>query len=414
MLNLKRLDREKIFSQLLFICLIFILASQYYLIFDSVHARKIFYTTGYIVMILALLFRRYLQKPLRNKSPTIAVLILALTFIIWALIFRHDGAFLSVYISYETAGKILLMLAILLFICSNFKAASHPLLLDTLLIAGGVLTNLYAIFQHSFLSFSRIEFSFDRATMAAYIITSLDILMLHAVLNRHGWKRYLLFALTISLSFSVIIFSGTRAAILTYPLLCLFLIFTHREVNKSHLIKLMACLFILFMLVLFFFRQALEQRASAFVEDIAAFQSSDSQTSVGARLAMLEAGLRAGSMKLLGQAADSRGAVIADMAKNNTLLLGADEFSGVHMHNELIENFSLRGIIGVITLLAVYASLLWCAWKNRNCALFVITLSLIIYGLSDVIFFSREGVLTYAISILTAITLANNRILSSG
>lgn len=36
------------------------------------------------------------------------------------------------------------------------------------------------------------------------------------------------------------------------------------------------------------------------------------------------------------------------------------------MHNELIENFSLRGVGGVITLIIFYATLLINAWRKCN------------------------------------------------
>lgn len=413
MFNLKQLDKSKTFSQLLFIALIAMLGSQYYLVFDSVHARKVFYIAGYFAIALAIVFRSQFHRPFKNKLLTFSVLFLALSFIVWTIIFMQKSPFHDVYNGYETSGRILLLLGILTFIYSNAKPTSHPFILDLMFIIGGLAANFYAIYQYNQLHLERIELSFDRATMAAYILTVLDILMIHAVLNRHGWKRYALFVLAICLSFSAIVFSGTRAAILSYPVLCLVLAFTHKEVNKIHLMKLMGCFVALFIAIAFIFKHPLEQRANDLFNDISTFQTKSSNTSVGARFAMVDAGFEAGMHAPFGQSAERRGSEIEEMAKVNVILAGAETYLNVHMHNELVDNFSLRGIIGVIALLMLYVSLIWCSWRNRNPALFVITLSLIAFGLSDVILFSREGALTYAIAILTTMTLFNNRSLPS-
>ncbi|RPH31144.1 O-antigen ligase family protein [Buttiauxella warmboldiae] len=389
------------------------LGSQYYLVFDSVHARKIFYAMGYLTIILAIVFHSQFLRPFRNKSLTFSILFLALSFIVWAMFFKQESPFHDVYNGYGTSGRILLMFGILTFIYSNAKPHSKPFLLDLVFIIGGLAANLYAIYQYNQLHLARIELSFDRATMAAYVLTVLDILMLHAVLNHHGWKRYALFVLAICFSFSAIVFSGTRAAIISYPVLCLVLSFTHREVNKTHLIKLIGCFIALCIAIGFIFKQPLQQRINALIYDISVFQAQNSKTSVGARFAMVDAGFQAGLQAPLGQSAERRGSEIQEITKKNVALTGADTFLNVHMHNELIDNFSLRGVVGVIAVLMLYASLIWCSWKNRNPALFVITLSMMIYGLSDVIFFSREGTLTYVISILTAMTFLNIQSLPS-
>lgn len=413
MLNLKKLDNNRAFSQRLFLALLCMLGSEYYLVFDSIHARKVFYIAGYFVIAVAVISHRQFHRPFRNKALICSILFLAFSFIAWTLIFKQKSPFQGIYNGYETSGRILLMFGILTFIYSNTKPASHPFLLDMVFIIGGLAANFYAIYQYIQLPLQRIELSFDRATMAAYILTALDILMLHAVLNRHGWKRYTLFVLIICLSFSAIIFSGTRAAILSYPILCLVLAFTHKEVNKVHLIKLAGFFFALFIAIGFIFKQPLKQRANDLFNDISTYQMNNSKSSVGARFAMMDAGLQAGKDAPFGQSAERRGSEIEKMATADTALTGAELFLDVHMHNELIDNFSLRGIVGVIALLMLYASLIWCSFKNRNSALFAITLSLIAFGMSDVILFSREGVLTYAIAILTAATFLNNRSSSS-
>lgn len=391
---------------LFFLAFITILSAQYFQVFDSVHARKFFYTAGYIAIALALFSFRKIIASRRNGIPTLGILLLTLTFLIWVVVFKQKGPFDGIYNAYDTSGRILLLLALLVFVFSNVKLPRYPLLLDGIFIAGGLLVNLYAAWQYHSLTTDRVELGFDRATIAAYIITIVDIFMVYAVLNRHGWIRYILFAGTIILTFSVMIFTGTRAAILTYPVLCLLLAFTHPKVNKQHLLKMLLCLVGLLIIAGYVLKKPIEQRMNDLTTDLKTFQEkNNSVTSVGARIAMFQVGLDTGLMNLWGESAENRNAGIQAVILKDPALQGASFFIDVHLHNEIIENFSLRGIFGVLALLFMHASLLWCAWKQRNPVLMVITLSLMTYGLSDVIFFSREASIAYAIGILSAIIL---------
>lgn len=400
---MKTIKNKITLDLVLFIAFLMMLASQYLLIFDSARPRKIFYTAGYVAILAMLICYKKIKMPVKNAFPMIASLFLASTILIWVALFKNNGAYWDVYNSYETSGKVILLFAVLIFIFSNFSIKRNPLLLDTIFIVGGVLANVYAIHQYNFHSDQRIELGFDRATMAAYIITVIDILMLHAVLNRHGWVRYLLFVFTIGLTFSAIIFTGTRAAILSYPILCLLLAFTHKNVKKQHLIKMILCLSCLLAIAIYAFQQPLEKRLHALQGDLQKLQSSNnSRTSVGARVAMFQVGVDTGSAAPFGQSAEARSAMIKNLAAKDPSLSGSVVFTNIHLHNEIIENYSLRGFVGAGALILFYLSLLWCSWRNRNPALMVMTLSLIVFGLSDVIFFSREGSIVYVIGLLTA------------
>ncbi|WP_343529632.1 O-antigen ligase family protein [Yokenella regensburgei] len=391
---------------LFFLTFITMLASQYFMFYDAVHSRKFFYTAGYIAIVLALFSARKIIASRQNGIPTLGILILALTFLIWLSVFKQKGSFDDVYNAYDTSGRILLLLALLVFIFSNIKLPRYPLLLDGIFIAGGLLVNLYAAWQYHVSATERVDLGFDRATIAAYIITVIDIFMVYAVLNRHGWVRYILFAATIALTYSVLIFTGTRSALLSYPILCLLLAFTHPKVNKQHLLKMLFCLAGLLIIAGYLLKKPIEQRISSLTHDLYAIQvNNNNLTSVGSRIVMFQVGLDTGMTAPWGESVESRSREIEAAVQHDPALQGALTFIDVHLHNEIIENFSLRGIFGVLALLFMHASLLWCAWKQRNPVLMVITLSLMTYGMSDVIFFSREASIAYAIGILSAIIL---------
>ena len=300
-----------------------------------------------------------------------SVLAFSLTILVWLFIFYNKGEYWEIYNSYETSGKILLLLAILLLIYSNTEIIIPGKIIDSILIIGGISANLFAVYQYNTSINARIELGFDRATMAAYIIT--------------------------------IIFTSTRAAIISFPLLCLIQAFTHPNVNKKHLLNISLSFLCLLAVAIYAFQKPLEKRWDALLQDIHSYENNHSVTSVGARFAMYHTGLQAGLATPLGQSAESRGTTIKKIVQSDQSLSGALPFIDVHLHNEVVDNFSLRGIIGVLALLAMYGSLLWSSWRDRNPTLFVLTLSLMLYGLSDAIFFSREGTIAYAIGILTAL-----------
>ena len=403
MLNQVKIKVAPLKKQAFTIAFTVILLSLCGMIFTPIYARKFFYTAGYVIIALALLDSGKFTSPFKNKALCLAGLAYCLSLLVWFLLYNNQGDYYDIYHAYETSGRILLLFSLLVFIISNM-AFSFPLALYRyILIIGGVVTNLYAIYQANIININRVEMGFDRATMAAYVISIINILMMNAILTFHGKVRYFLYILGMALSLSAIVLTGTRAAILAYPILCIILTFFHQNVNKNHLIKLAACALGLCMAIVFTFQKDLQTRATALQNDLISFEKNNSKTSVGARLAMIQTGFYSGMAALPGQSAESRAANIDEQVKRDPSIAGANVFKHVHMHNEFIDNFSLRGLTGLVLLLLFYCALVYSAWRDRNLVFFVITLSLITYGLSDVIFFSREGTISYAIALLAAL-----------
>ena len=64
---------------------------------------------------------------------------------------------------------------------------------------------------------------------------------------------------------------------------------------------------------------------------------------------------------------------------------------------------SLQGIICGVLLVLIYLSLLYACIRNKNVLLIMITLCLAGYGLTDVLFFSRESITVYLLCIAVAL-----------
>jgi len=99
---------------------------------------------------------------------------------------------------------------------------------------------------------------------------------------------------------------------------------------------------------------------------------------------------------------------MAELAKEYPALAGALPYAGVHLHNEIIDNYSLRGIWGVILLISLHISLLIVALRSqRNAALLALILSMILYGFSDVLFFSSEATAIFGLAVIFSVLIGN-------
>ena len=106
----------------------------------------------------------------------------------------------------------------------------------------------------------------------------------------------------------------------------------------------------------------------------------------------------------LGANPPSSAAKIRAMVAQQPRLSGVMPYINVHLHNELLETYSLKGIWGVLLLLALYVSLFFSSFRpQRNALLLSVSASLFVYGLSDVIFFSTEGTVIFCLALIAAV-----------
>jgi O-antigen ligase len=120
--------------------------------------------------------------------------------------------------------------------------------------------------------------------------------------------------------------------------------------------------------------------------------------------------IRTGSLAPLGQSAEQRGEEIRAIIAQEPRLYGVTPYINVHLHNELLETYSLKGLWGSLLLLALYIGLFISSFKPyRNALLLGVTFSLFVYGLSDVIFFSTEGTAVFCLAIIASVLSVKKR-----
>jgi len=125
---------------------------------------------------------------------------------------------------------------------------------------------------------------------------------------------------------------------------------------------------------------------------------------------MQKIAIRVGNMALLGQSAEQRGEEIKAIVAKEPSLSGVMPYITIHLHNELLEAYSIKGVWGAAFLLALYIGLFIAALRPyRNPLLLGIAFCLFAYGLSDVIFFSTEGTAMFCLAIILSVLSVNKK-----
>lgn len=382
--------------------LLYLFAFAFYYI-DPVNIRKVYYFADYLIIFIALFSVRNIGSWRKNGDIAIALAIFSLGILIWCGLNKSHDEYWNIYGAYKETAKILLTSGIIIFIISNITICFPAQRFTVLLIIAGFVTNIYMIYQGLTIQVDRIQVTFDRATIMAYIFTMTNIIMLSAVLYLKNSYRNLIFLVGAFTGMVTIAYTETRVALLAFPVLIVLLLLVHPRVQRSHLVRLCGAFSIIMLLSGAFFHQSLIARFHALQNDIVLYQNHNSVSSVGARLVMYKTGWQAGIDAPFGQSAQRRGDNIKQQVAADPALSGVLAYINVHMHNELIETFSLRGIAGVLTLLLLYAVLLLNAWRRRNLMQGLLTLAVITYGLSDVLFFSKEAMLVFSMALILSV-----------
>jgi O-antigen ligase len=132
--------------------------------------------------------------------------------------------------------------------------------------------------------------------------------------------------------------------------------------------------------------------------DITQYVSGENRaTSIGARFELWRGSIMVLKQEPLGGGYWKRAEIIAEAVAQQRLDPVVLHYSQVNMHNELLEELSLRGVVGGALLLWVYFAVIalgWCA-KPRNLALLGVVFAYAFSGLTDVLFFSREATVLF-------------------
>lgn len=357
-----------------------------------------------------------IQRLLANKRLLIlpaTILAFGLLQVIWVSIFKQvDSAYLGAYRSYQNAGKVMICTAFVITALSIrpptcpaiSKIINYFISLLALVLYGWCCYQYYNA-SHIDIENYRVSLNSQLATGTAYTLTLVALLASQALLN---WRKKIvipLYFIHFALSYFAIILTQTRAAILVYPVLSIGLFLLYYRHDRRILLYAAMTFLMLGLLALLPLKSILDKRYDDFKTDMRAYNSENSNTSIGSRFAMQHAGLLTGANQPLGQSLEQRNAMISAAAQVDPSLNGAVVYMGTHLHNELIDTFSLKGVLGVILLLGFYIAAGYTAVTQKNIGLLIVTGAIAIYGLSDLLLYAKTTALTSMLALCLAIML---------
>jgi O-antigen ligase len=375
--------------------------------FDLKIGRDVFYLSSYIAFILVVLNFRHYKNNKFNLLTSMSLLLLGCTTIIWVAIYKQQDEYINIYRAYMSTARIQIATSFIMLFALNDKTITRKIAIFTGIFAG-IIVSGYALYQGLWLNEPRVILNFDRATIVAYIITITSLVMMQSIISLRIRYGILIYAAAFIFTYSALILTGTRASMIAYPVIIIISIIATKDlINPKQKRMLLLLLPVLLAISGLIFKKQIETRINDFHNNISLMYNTKVENSIFARVWMQIVAVRTGNTAPLGQSAEKRAEEARKIISADPKLYNAERYLTVHLHNEILETYSLKGVWGVILLLAFYGSLIALSFKNKkNVMLLGVSLSLIIYGLSDVLFFSLEYTTTFLASMIICI-LAN-------
>lgn len=385
---------EKIKHRLYQLTLLLTLGSIALVLASSGRQRELFYIAVYASIIGIII--EYKKITFRPFSIAYPILLIGLLNLGWYFSYEYHNQGINIYSDYLGASKKLILGAILIFYIDRFKGYVADTNFRTALTfatgLGFTLASIYAFWQ-AYHGMDRVEMATNRATLSAYLYSILSLSFIFMLFLQRRKSVYLLAALLMLVSFGVILLTGTRAAMGLYLVMAAFLALYH--FRKLHLKSIVAFVALAAALCAISYKPIIKPKIDQTLAEVTSYQQGVDNTSLGSRFSMWTIGLQNGLAHPFGQSIESRSAWTTEYVKTHPHLAASLIYIDVHLHNELIEKYSLQGIPGVILLFFFFISLIYTAIKRQNTLLLITTLFLALYGLTDVLLLSSEAVIYF-------------------
>ncbi|EOI5816094.1 O-antigen ligase family protein [Cronobacter dublinensis] len=379
-------------------------------------SAKIFNLAGALAFII---FFLNIKKFRKNDAFWLCAVLLMIGIcdLVWYRLFKvNNSPAINSYRAYLEAGKICVSGAFCTYLFVNFRKLSigHNKIHTLLAILLQLMMAVYVGYQAIFLESGRVTLSLaggTDATGAAYTIAFISFYIILVLQHSaYKWKESLILG-HFFLTFLMLVATGTRAAIIAYPLI-FFVLLTIKLYKEKHIPWKGVIAFICALVVgMFMMKEDISKRYDDFNRDISAYDRNDSVTSVGARFAMWETGLLASKSNYFWQSTDDRNKKIIVAVKEDPGWRGALKHMNGHLHNEVVETLSLKGPSGLLLYFAFVVALFCYAFRKLNSIILCAFLaSIIMFGISGVMFYSKTTPVAWMLTlIMSVVFLEQNR-----
>ncbi|MCW2476618.1 O-antigen ligase family protein [Candidatus Symbiopectobacterium sp. NZEC151] len=374
--------------------------------FSTIIAGWLFYLTGVSAALYVVTHVKQILAAKRLLILPILLLLMGCLNLVWfTLYYQPDTLFTDVYSAYRTAGHAAMLGAFILLAACHLPHENQPVVrIGSFAVC--VMTLAYALFQSVFHDMHRVGLIFGPATSAAYFMTFIGALSAQALLTLNVRYKYYLYLFHFLLVTSAIILTQTRAAIFVYPLIGAMILLSEVRHNRRTLLKGVLGSIVTLTLCIALFHDTIHKRTSDLINDMRSYSQNNSQTSVGARFAMVQSGMDAGLAAPFGQSAERRAEDITALAQQTPAMRGAVSYLNVHLHNDAIEAFSLKGWPGALLIVLFYLALSYFSiFVLRSHFSIALLFALLMFGLSDVILFARDMLMAWLVTLCLGMTL---------
>jgi O-antigen ligase len=354
-------------------------------------SMKLFNICGILALLTLIIKGRSSNLTWKSFALPASILFIGIIDLIWYKLFKvNNSPFQATYHNYINTVRVFIFGFFMVLLAATTKIKYKSSALLYLLYSVSFIILGYALFQKFSIGLDRIDFGIGTSTGAAYSIMLVGLISAVAILYTPK-SHPLLFVLNTVMVFAALVMTQTRSSILIFPVICCITIVTYYLKNPKKLF-LGVCGFMALLIVLgLVFSQSIAKRYDAAVNDINLYQQGKGNTSLGARFAMYEAGLMIfKDAPLNWRSADERSYEVSELIKQDKTLSPVRLFTNIHLHNEIIESASLKGIVGILSIIAFYAALMFSVYYYRSLGLFAFSLAIIGTGLSDVILWARS------------------------
>lgn len=384
--------------------------------FEQRFALKVLRIAGEVALLAIIISpKKYLNTNVNYIA--ISLLLLSLVSLIWFRIYKtSDSEYVGAYMNYRDWSMVGIYSALVLPVVASIRESSRKII-NNIHLSIALVVNLicivYACYQFFILNESRAVLSLGygpKATGAAYVITFVSLYTLIAISIVAQKYRFTLLTSVSFANFIAISATGTRAGMLIYPAIIIFIIWDEiKSYDKATKKKAIYSFIILGILSTSLLIKPIIKRANDLKHDIIQYNSENSDTSVGARFAMYNTGIRSSYNNYIGQSLEIRNSKIEEIVVKHEELAGAIKHLKIHLHNQLIDTLSTTGWLGVLLNILFLAAVTSFVHIKRYPMMYTYVLALIFYSLSDTIAYAIPVPLAWLLSLLLICSLINNR-----
>lgn len=381
--------------------------------------NKIINITGAFSFLLLLISGEYRSYQRSILVLALGIFLLGALDLAWYGFYKtHDVIYKNGYRGYLEAGKMLIFSSFTFLLLSKHRFSQNLSFHFVVALIAQIVVIGRAFYQGIYLHAERIPLSamggdigqMGAATIAAYMITFVALYASIVFLSLKSKYKWPIFYINFALTFAAIMMTETRAAFVTYPLMTIVLLFIQHLNQKTYLVKGLCGFIVLLIVCGVIFNKDIIRRVNDMKLDITSYYDNNHSTSsVGARFSMIQAGYASRPEGLKWQSLEQRATKIIALSGIDPVYQGATLFLNVHMHNELAEAISTKGIFGIIFLVIFYFGLIHYCLRERLYLLLVFPSSIILFGLSDVITHAKPIPASWIVCLMLSIAVLGKK-----